>query len=220
MAIGVALGKDVDPNVRKSIEQLNDYANGRNSSALMGKSFRWTEGPYPTPSSQVCALLQFKQGTNWKTIQAISPLGLDAMGCYALYENGTPQAFIAGVPAPINFSTKIFDTDNAVTIGPNWKFTVPPGKDGLYTVSGVVQPATAASTNTFVYLTIGTTLLLGNDLVQNPSVAANQTVSWSMTAPALSGQTITVSFNCTGGNTNLTPATNNNWISIYRNSLR
>ena len=146
MPVGVALGKDVDPNVRKNIEQLNDYANGRSGSALLGKNYRWTEGPYPTSTSPNSILLQFKQGTNWITVQAIKADGTNALSCSVSYTTATLQAAPTATNTTINYNLKEYDSDNAVLIGANWLFRVPVGKGGLYQLTANASIVTAAVT--------------------------------------------------------------------------
>lgn len=38
----------------------------------------------------------------------------------------------------IDYNVKDYDSDNAVTTGTGWKFTVPPGKLGIYSVKAVI----------------------------------------------------------------------------------
>lgn len=124
MSVGVPLGKDVDPNVRKNLEQLTDYANGRSSSALMGKNYRWTEGSYPNASSPVCGLLQFKQGTSWQTIGAWNAVGVN----------------VFSPPQLTNFS-------GVLTTQANWTLTtvrLHKSWDGLVTFSGIATSAAGA----------------------------------------------------------------------------
>ncbi len=49
-------------------------------------------------------------------------------------------------PTVIDFPFKRTDTDNAVTTGAGWKFTVPPGKGGVYLLSAFVNLTLPAST--------------------------------------------------------------------------
>jgi hypothetical protein len=50
---------------------------------------------------------------------------------------------------PINYSSKEFDTHNAVTTGPSWRFTCPPGKGGLYLVCGAVDTDAGSTIRVF-----------------------------------------------------------------------
>jgi hypothetical protein len=57
----------------------------------------------------------------------------------------------ASSATPINFSTKLFDSHNAVTTGAAWKFTAP--ISGVYLISGtVVQDTAGTSSNTYMYI--------------------------------------------------------------------
>jgi hypothetical protein len=62
------------------------------------------------------------------------------LGCVAALYNATGStSFSNGVLVTMNYDTKDVDTHNAVTTGPSWKFALPSGQDGLYTIScGIV----------------------------------------------------------------------------------
>jgi len=65
----------------------------------------------------------------------------------ARYTTVTSQAVGVGAYGIINFDTRDFDTNNAVTTGAAWKFTVPVGQGGKYSIGAglSVQGAAAAT---------------------------------------------------------------------------
>lgn len=123
------------------------------------KSWRIAEGPWPTPSSPACILIQHFESGQWATksyvgtdgtLQGKLPAGsvgaaqLDPAlkltgGCAAIYGASVAQSIPNGVTTVVNFDSKIYDTDSAVTTGSAWKFTVPAGKGGLYDVKAALQ---------------------------------------------------------------------------------
>lgn len=64
----------------------------------------------------------------------------------AVYEQSTSTVYTAG--QPINFDTKLIDTQNCVTTGSAWVFTSP--MDGYYQV-GMVAAANTAPINVLLY---------------------------------------------------------------------
>ncbi|GAC1590941.1 MAG: hypothetical protein NVS3B25_09890 [Hymenobacter sp.] len=74
---------------------------------------------------------------------------------YASYVTAAGQSIPTGVLTVVNFDTRTADTDNAVTTGAGWKFTVPPGKGGIYRVSAALdlQGATGGGNAVFMSLT-------------------------------------------------------------------
>lgn len=123
--------------LKAKLEDLENQAKG----TKLGKEWRVIEGPFPTQDANSCVQLQHRDGTNWVTKAAFEPDGTDALACVAMYSNGAGTFVVTNntYPMHINFSTKIRDTDNAVTTGASWSFKCPVGKGGLYMVSAVVS---------------------------------------------------------------------------------
>jgi len=79
-------------------------------------------------------------------IVAVNVGGTGVTKCYASYFISVAQNVISVVtPAILNFDTTDIDTDNAVTTGAAWHFTVPANKPGEYRVSCKVEFAAAAN---------------------------------------------------------------------------
>jgi hypothetical protein len=82
------------------------------------------------------------------TGMAASPISSFCNLSKAAYSrNGsTGQTVSTGSSSILNFDTKEYDTDNAVTVGASWHFTVPTGKSGVYRVSASCSLSTGAVT--------------------------------------------------------------------------
>lgn len=62
-----------------------------------------------------------------------------SMICAARYVMTVNQSVPNGPFTVLNYNTKDYDTDNAVTVGAAWKFTVPAGKGGKYHMTASVN---------------------------------------------------------------------------------
>lgn len=62
-------------------------------------------------------------------------IGSDVQRVAAVYTHTTSDTVDSGTPTIHDYDTKVTDTHNAVTTGAAWKFTVPTGRGGLYSVS-------------------------------------------------------------------------------------
>lgn len=62
---------------------------------------------------------------------------------HARYVSASVGTLVSGYGI-VNYSTKIYDTHNAVTTGTAWKFTVPTGCGGIYSISACLHPSTGA----------------------------------------------------------------------------
>lgn len=58
---------------------------------------------------------------------------------YAEYTTAAGQSINSGASTIVNYGTKVADTDNAVTTGAAWVFTVPANKGGIYFVQANAQ---------------------------------------------------------------------------------
>ena len=98
------------------------------------------------------AALQALRVLAYDTARALADeLGGGADYCGAIYNTAVAQALGAGVFTVINFGTREIDTDNAVTTGVAWKFTVPTGKDGTYHVSATASiPVTVSAVDCLI----------------------------------------------------------------------
>lgn len=63
------------------------------------------------------------------------PPGDSGASCAARYTTVTAGSYATGSDTVLNFNVKDYDTDGAVAAGSAWKFTVPAGKAGYYSVS-------------------------------------------------------------------------------------
>ncbi len=71
----------------------------------------------------------------------------------AIYNTNVMQVLTNGASTIVNFDTKEVDTDNAVTIGGAWHFTVPAGRAGIYKVAATVSflgPSAGGGTTCFI----------------------------------------------------------------------
>jgi hypothetical protein len=64
---------------------------------------------------------------------------------FARYTTATAQTMTDATATLVDFDTKDFDTDNAVTTGASWKYTVPTGKGGYYLVTALVTLQSSAN---------------------------------------------------------------------------
>lgn len=65
----------------------------------------------------------------------------------ARYKSSSGQSIPNNTSTIVDFATKDWDTDNAVTTGASWKFTCPTGKAGKYLVAVKTWSATGAGWN-------------------------------------------------------------------------
>ena len=92
-----------------------------------------------------------------------------------------------GSSTQLNFDTKIFDSNSAVTVGSSWKFTAP--SSGLYEVSGVVQYSTGGSGGAFYLYKNGSSLFYASGLYGTTS-GTNVVVNIKLNIQLLAGDYI------------------------------
>lgn len=140
----------------------------------------------------------------------------------AIYKTASSQS-IANATAwvTVDFGTSVLDTDNAVSTGASWHFTVPTGKGGLYQVSGVVGisfPASTAVDLVTAILINGTPLQYGSRIAATTwGAAANWHSEFSAVVSLAAGDTIALGVyqNSTAARVLIGDA-NGNRVSIIR----
>jgi hypothetical protein len=185
----------------------------------LGRQWRLFEGPFPntrSPSSPVCIQLQLRKGTEWTTVVAFRPDGTDARACVAIYNRSTSQSINSGAFTTLNFLTKETDTDNAVTTGTAWVFTVPVGKGGLYHVTSTVGflNVAVASTRMITVRKNATEIQRGNRIDTNNFIMYVVVNAYIVCSP---GDTIDVQvFQDSGGALNTEAFAGSSRVSIVR----
>jgi hypothetical protein len=139
-----------------AIRELQDEARGK-AGVLIGDRWRVIQGTHD--GEEALLIQRFTGGRVWGTAQAI---GLDGLlrvtppvpaAVFARYTtDGAGHAWIVA-NTRIDYATKVEDSDNAVTTGAAWKFTVPAGRAGLYLVVAKIAFG-AASVDTFFSLSL------------------------------------------------------------------
>lgn len=119
--------------------------------------------------------------------------------CFAEYNNSASPTIPNSTPTVINYLTKVTDTDNAVTIGAGWIFTVPTNKAGQYFVDAqIVLEALTLDTGSFQLLIQKN----ASPIVDVRNVAKNGT-TWTLQKTtivnAVVGDTINVQVTQTNG---------------------
>lgn len=91
-------------------------------------------------------------GDNFKTsttaVDFVAPT--DTSFLAVNYGLGTNQSVLTDVTTIVDFKGKIYDTHNAVTPGANWKFTVPKGMGGYYSLNTVLAISNSNANEHFV----------------------------------------------------------------------
>lgn len=138
--------------------------------------------------------------------------------CSAEYNTAAAQSIVTATNTIINFDHKVTDTDNAVTTGASWVFTVPTGKGGDYDVSAAICFATAPGTNPNLYVyKNGSAYAILWDIVYSAAGGAAGAVGDTTLTGLVAGDTIQIKGNHNhGSNVALTANAFQNRITICR----
>jgi hypothetical protein len=172
----------------------------------------------PPPTDSVLALQDGKPGPVWaRWLQQLRDTVRGGALPYAFCTTATAQTLTnAATTSPINYSTKAADTDNAVTTGAGWKFTVPASKGGLYQVNAAASVATGGALGEciLVLLKNGAEILRGNRLAMTASTAIVNPVLGATVSLAAGDYLQVGLYQSSGANRTLEAAATSNWVSI------
>lgn len=133
----------------------------------------------------------------------------------ARYTTSTAQAI--STTTIVNFTTKVFDSHNAVTTGASWKFTAPVA--GKYLISAAFFTASTALNQRFIYEVFknGTTQNIWVANMEKETTNTSRLVGHgTAVVDAFAGDTIDVRGTASGATTALSGDAYQNYIEIYR----
>lgn len=144
--------------------------------------------------------------------------GADVTGNPAAIYNTASNTFTTGTTTIVNFATIELDTNNAVTTGASWVFTVPSGKAGVYSITAQVTPNAAVSASVTQLLLYKNGALARDLWTSSGAIPSTTSIQGSTEINLAAADTISVKLaQASGGTITLTNSAFQNWIAIVRN---
>ena len=135
---------------------------------------------------------------------------------YAAYTTAVGQSIPnGGVNTIVNFGTLENDTDGAVATGATWKFTVPAGKGGRYSVACAAtwSAPTLGQSGLVLFKNAG----YSKTLYGRAAMATSDEMTGAIIIQLVAGDTLAVAaYHASAGAVTLTAAAGSNWIQIHK----